>query len=95
MSPRPYRTLGAAGFLLSALLLSAQQGKTPSSDYTLQANTRVVLVDVTVTDQKGQKIHGLRASDFEVFESPGCPRRAQRLPQQTLSCQVENLHIPL
>lgn len=69
MSRRLCRTVGAAGFLLSALLVSAQQGAPPSSGYTLQANTRVVLVDVTVTDQSGQTIRGLRASDFQVFDN--------------------------
>jgi VWFA-related protein len=29
----------------------------------------VVLVDVTVTDEKGQTIHGLRASDFQVLDN--------------------------
>jgi VWFA-related protein len=62
-------TFGAAGFVLSTLLLSAQQTSPPSPGYTLQANTRVVLVDVTVTDEKGQTIHGLRASDFQVLDN--------------------------
>jgi VWFA-related protein len=63
------RTFGAAGFVMSTLLLSAQQTAPPPSGYTLQADTRVVLVDVTVTDEKGQPVHGLQASDFQVLDN--------------------------
>jgi hypothetical protein len=36
------------------------------SGYSLQANSRVVLTDVTVTDKKGNPVHGLKASDFRI-----------------------------
>jgi cytochrome oxidase Cu insertion factor (SCO1/SenC/PrrC family) len=51
---------------------TAQSTVTPPSTqqpvYTLHANTRVVLTDVTVTDQKGNPVHGLNAS---ALSNPG------------------------
>jgi hypothetical protein len=52
--------------LFSAFEVSANAqstGASPSTQqpiYTLHANKRVVLTDVTVTDHKGNPIHGLR-----------------------------------
>ena len=37
--------------------------------YTIRANTRLVVVDVVVTDKKGQPITGLKAEDFTVEEN--------------------------
>jgi VWFA-related protein len=52
---------------------TAQSTATPPSTqqpvYTLHANTRVVLTDVTVTDQKGNPIHGLNASAFQILDN--------------------------
>jgi VWFA-related protein len=39
-----------------------------SSTPTLKVNTRLTLVDVTVTDSKGQPVHGLTRADFTVKE---------------------------
>jgi len=39
------------------------------SGYTLHANARVVLTDVTVTDKQGNPVHGLTPSDFRVFDN--------------------------
>lgn len=47
----------------------AGAGSVSQPKYTLQANTRMVLTDVTVTDQKGNPVHGLKASDFRVFDN--------------------------
>lgn len=41
----------------------------PQSGYTFRANSRVVLTDVTVTDANGNPVHGLKASDFHVFDN--------------------------
>ena len=38
------------------------------SGYTLQANSRVVLTDVTVTDAKGNPVRGLPQSAFQIFD---------------------------
>jgi VWFA-related protein len=41
----------------------------PQSGYTFRANSRVVLTDVTVIDKQGNPVHGLKASDFHVFDN--------------------------
>jgi VWFA-related protein len=40
----------------------------PSPGYTIQANSRVVLTDVTVTDAKGNPIRGLPQSAFQILD---------------------------
>lgn len=49
----------------------SQQPPLPRQDqsYTIQANSRVVLTDVTVTDKNGDPVHGLAESDFRVFDN--------------------------
>lgn len=42
---------------------------TPRSGYTIQANSRVVLTDVTVTDAKGNPVRGLPQSAFQIFDN--------------------------
>jgi VWFA-related protein len=57
---------------LSSSLAQQQSSKgTPSSApaYTLQQGTRIVLTDVTVTDERGNPVHGLPASAFHVFDN--------------------------
>ena len=55
------------------LLSRAQSSDAPPSDasptLTLQANSRIVLTDVTVTDRKGNPVHGLPASIFHIFDN--------------------------
>ncbi len=41
----------------------------PQPGYTLRANSRVVLTDVTVTDDKGNPVHGLPRSAFQIFDN--------------------------
>jgi VWFA-related protein len=49
---------------------STSAGPTGSqSGYTFQANSRVVLTDVTVTDRQGNPVHGLKASDFSILDN--------------------------
>lgn len=46
------------------------QGATPEvPSFTIRANSRLVMVDVVVTDKKGQPITGLKAEDFTVEEN--------------------------
>jgi VWFA-related protein len=47
-------------------LHAQEQQKTPP--YTIQANTRVVLTDVTVTDTHGLPVHGLPQAAFHIFD---------------------------
>ena len=43
--------------------------------YTIQANSRVVLTDVTVTDSKGNPVRGLAQSAFQIFDN----KQSQRI----------------
>jgi VWFA-related protein len=51
------------------MLLSAQQAPAEIPGITIRANTRLVVVDVVVTDKKGQPVSGLKAEDFTVEEN--------------------------
>ncbi len=70
------RTLRASLFLLPlATLLRAQAPATPAPPpapdqpaYTLHANTRLVLTDVTVTDRDGNPVHNLPATAFHILD---------------------------
>jgi VWFA-related protein len=81
--------------------LTGQQ--TPSdSTFTIRANTRLVTVDVVVTDRKGQPITGLKAEDFTLeengkkqsiatFTPPATNAAAQPLPPGLISNRPEFL----
>jgi VWFA-related protein len=63
-------TLLLAVVLCSALnSLQAQAQSTSQAPYTLQTDTRIVLTDVTVTDAKGNPVHGLQQSAFHIFDN--------------------------
>jgi hypothetical protein len=50
----------------------SQQSPPPppqSQPYTIQANSRVVLTDVTVTDRNGNPVRGLPKSAFQIFDN--------------------------
>lgn len=49
--------------------LIAQQSATDVPSLTLRTNTRLVVLDVVVTDKKGQAVTGLTADDFTVEEN--------------------------
>ncbi|MGA7314349.1 MAG: VWA domain-containing protein [Silvibacterium sp.] len=59
--------------LLSVAFLTAQtqsQNRLAGNQtFTIQANSRVVLTDVTVIDRKGNPVHGLPASAFRIFDN--------------------------
>jgi VWFA-related protein len=57
------------------------QDQTPA--LTLHAESRIVLADVTVTDRHGNAVHGLTASDFQVFDN--------NKPQRISSFEEHNL----
>jgi VWFA-related protein len=50
-------------------ILSAQQATTDEPTITIRTNTRLVIVDVVVTDKKGQPVTGLKADDFTLEEN--------------------------
>src|SRR5215469_10190836 len=71
----PTRLLAALLGLLTFghfAILAAQSPQRPGAQspaLTLRAETRIVLADITVTDRHGNAVHGLPASDFQVFDN--------------------------
>jgi VWFA-related protein len=64
--------LCVALLMLDAHLPASAQagaGSGAQPQYTLQANTRVVLTDVTVTDKQGNPVRGLKVSDFRILDN--------------------------
>ena len=63
---------------------AAQSGvqQSPQSGYTLQAHAREVITDVTVTDRKGNPIHGLSGSAFHIFDN-GVPQHLATFEEHT------------
>lgn len=82
-SGRKLRILATAPLLLAVLwvgsptIVRAQQSTPPSpaaqpatvTENVLRAQSRVVRVDVIVTDKKGKYVHDLTAKDFHVFDN--------------------------
>jgi hypothetical protein len=60
-------TLGSYSLLNGATDQQSSSPASPSPDV-LRANTRLVVVDVVVTDGKGQPVPDLKAEDFVLFE---------------------------
>ena len=61
-----------ATLLLNSFFTAAsqsQQQPPPDQPYTIQANSRVVLTDVTVTDKNGNPVHGLPESAFSISDN--------------------------
>jgi VWFA-related protein len=51
------------------LVINAQQAPADVPSLTIRANTRLVMVDVVVTDKKGHPVTGLKAEDFTIEEN--------------------------
>jgi VWFA-related protein len=66
-----HRSLFAVTLALIAVsaLVHAQSPSAQQPEYTFKVGTRIVLTDVTVTDRNGNPVHGLRASDFHIFDN--------------------------
>ena len=69
----PFSRYPLSCFVLLLLIVVSLQSQTAVPDSTttvttIQTKLRVVLVDVVVTDNKGQPVPGLRKEDFEVLE---------------------------
>ncbi len=92
----PFRTALALALVMDLaagpIMLSAQEAPADVPTITIRANTRLVVVDVVVTDKKGHPIAGLKAEDFTVeengkkqriatFTSPGTDQQALQAPQ--------------
>jgi len=72
-------------------ILSAQQAPADVPSITIRTNTRLVVVDVVVTNKKGQPVTGLKREDFtveengkkqkvSVFVPPGAPNATKPAP---------------
>ncbi len=61
----PCSVLGSSLLFVSALVA---QTAAPAAIPTLKANTRIVVVDVVVTDRKQNAVRNLKASDFALIE---------------------------
>jgi VWFA-related protein len=55
--------------VIGSAILIAQEAPADVPTLTIRANTRLVVVDVVVTDKKGQPVAGLKAEDFTVEEN--------------------------
>src|SRR6266849_10893365 len=90
--------------MIGPTLLIAQQAPADVPTLTIRANTRLVVVDVVVTDKKGQPVTGLKPEDFtveengkkqkvSVFVPPGITNRtaATPAPAGVFSNHPENL----
>src|SRR5260370_5284381 len=58
-----------ANLVATPCSLEAQQSSTDVPSVTLRSSTRLVIVDVVVTDKKGQPVTGLKADDLTVEEN--------------------------
>src|ERR1039458_5262482 len=69
----PFRAVLTLGLILNLAagpaIVSAQQAPADVPSITIRANTRLVIVDVVVTNKKGQPITGLKAEDFTLEEN--------------------------
>ena len=66
------RLLPLIFFLAPSLALAQTPSQQPAPSQpvtTIKASTRIVIVDVVVTDSKGHPVHNLKASDFAVLEN--------------------------
>jgi VWFA-related protein len=74
----------AASLVGTISTATAQSGdqQIPQSGYTLQAHAREVVTDVTVTDRKGNPVHGLSESAFHIFDN-GKPQHLGTFEEHT------------
>jgi VWFA-related protein len=67
----PALLVWTALFFIPAQLWAQDTAQPPAgqSTYTFRADTHIVLTDVTVTDAKGNPVHGLPESAFRIFDN--------------------------
>src|SRR5215467_16232004 len=90
-------------FLISAFCFHSCVGQTQSQEETaknrvLRVNVSLVLLNVAVTDDKGNYVTGLHPSDFEVFED-GIPQKIANFgegngPQQAVNVGPDGKPLP-
>ena len=67
--------MGTAGFFAAAQA-TGTPGSSSQAPYTLQVRTRVVLTDVTVTDNHGNPVTGLKENEFRILDN-GKPQKLE------------------
>jgi VWFA-related protein len=72
-------------------ILHAQEPTTDVPTITIRANTRLVVVDVVVTDKKGQPVTGLKAEDFTLDENGKKQRIATFTPPDATQAAAQPL----
>ena len=78
---RTARLVTFASLFVAFILLNAQPPLTddqPQLSAQFRANTRLVVVDVVITDAAGHIVHGLKTQDFTVLED-GKPQNCRRV----------------
>ena len=84
--------MGATSIAVAQTAAQAPSNSSSQPGYTLHANAREVVTDVTVTDQHGNPIHGLSESDFHIFDN-GKPQSIASFTEHTqaeTSAPLEN-----
>jgi len=74
-------------FLAVSLLLAKLDAQSMSRPAVFQANSRLVLVPVTVTDNYGKTILGLRAQDFNILDDQ-TPQRILSFSNEDQPCSI-------
>jgi VWFA-related protein len=77
----PIRRTALLG-LLAAVVLPQSIAQSPLAVGSLTTGTKLVVVDVVVTDAKQNPVHSLTASDFSVFEN-GAPERIKSFEEHS------------
>jgi VWFA-related protein len=63
---------------LMALVAGVASAQLPTATGTLKSNTRLITVDVVVTDSRGNTVPGLKPDDFQISEKPGGQQKIAR-----------------
>ena len=83
--PRGLRYSGAAALILLTSIAADAQKVAMAA--TFRTSARMVLVPVTVTDNYGRTILGLRAQDFNIFDDQS-PQRIASFTSEDVPCSV-------
>jgi len=83
--------MGATSMAVAQTAAQAPSNSPSQPGYTLHANAREVVTDVTVTDRKGNPIHGLSESAFHIFDN-GALQHLTTFEEHTGTESVEPSH---
>jgi len=84
-STRPSASIQLTAALLLALLPSTTLSAQETAQPVFKVNTRIVVLDVVVTDKKGNVVPDLKQSDFSVFED--------KQPQTIRTFEAPSAHV--